>query len=81
MSYVNFVETMALSRTFSVGRFRCSKVKPKINIAEYLTDGYTLEIPKNSTTKFCVGCIKDYFGNKKGLLVTENENYLSIKSF
>ncbi len=78
-SALNFVEAMALSRAFSVGRFKCSKAKPKITIGEYLNDGYSLAIDKKVASKFCLSCIKD-FTSERGLRTTENQNYLIIQS-
>ena len=70
---------MALYRAFSVGRFKCSGIIPKIVAAEYLGDGYVLKIKKNSTTKFCLNCVEHFF-NKKGLRFTQDKNYTIIQS-
>jgi hypothetical protein len=70
---------MALYRAFSVGRFRCSGASPKITVADYQSEGYVLKIKKSSREKFCLNCIRD-FSKKRGLIVTENGNYLTIQS-
>jgi hypothetical protein len=74
---LNFVEIMAFHRAFSVGRFSCSGASPKITAASFLSEGYALTIKKDSTRKFCLGCIKDFFA-KKGFRAVEDEKYLTI---
>jgi|WetSurMetagenome_2_1015567.scaffolds.fasta_scaffold509883_2 hypothetical protein len=76
---LNFVEIMALSRAFSVGVFKCSKVSPKIIVADILGDGYVLKIPKRSAKKYCLHCVRSFFNNGK-LEVTEDKKYLTIRS-
>ncbi len=76
---MNFVEVMALSRAFSVGRFKCSRATPKITIGEYLNDGYSIAIDKVATNKFCLGCIRN-FTSERGLRMSENKKYLVIRS-
>ena len=77
---MNFVETMALYRAFSVGRFRCSRLKSKVSIVTaYPSEGYHLTIKKDPAKAWCLGCIR-YFGASRGLLVAEDENYLTISS-
>jgi hypothetical protein len=68
---------VTLYRAFSVGRFKCSGIVPKISVAEYLTDGYALAIAKDSTKTFCLGCVKN-FTMGKGFRVTEDEKFLTI---
>jgi RNase P subunit RPR2 len=68
---------VTLYRAFSVGRFKCSRIVPKISVAEYLTDGYALVIAKDSTRMFCLGCVKK-FTLGKGFRVTEDEKYLTV---
>jgi hypothetical protein len=52
---------------------------PKINVTEYLTDGYTLVFMKKPNKKFCLGCVKN-FSVSKGFRMTEDERYLTIHS-
>ena len=75
---LNFVETMALYRAFSVGRFKCSGTSPKIIAADYLTEGYNLVVDKDATKIFCLGCIKNFAESE--FHVTEDENYLVVRS-
>jgi hypothetical protein len=70
---------MALYRAFSVGRFKCAGVSPKISVADFPSEGYALVIRKESAKKFCLHCIKDFTANKR-FRVTENESYLTIQS-
>ncbi len=70
---------MTLNRAFSVGRFKCSGVSPKIAPADFLNEGYVVKIPKISTRKYCISCIKNFFDNGK-LQMVEDENYLTIKT-
>jgi hypothetical protein len=76
---LNFVEVMALYRAFSVGRFRCSGVSPKISITDFLSEGYVLKVAKKSVRKYCLDCIRDFSINE-GLRLSEDESYLSIHS-
>jgi len=68
---------MALHRAFSVGRFKCSGIVPKITAAEFLTEGYALVIAKDSAKKFCLGCVKKFIMGK-GFRATEDKKYLTI---
>ena len=70
---------VTLYRAFSVGRFKCSGIVPKINAADYLSDGYALKIAKESTRKFCIGCVKE-FTKDKGFRVKEDEDYLTVSA-
>jgi hypothetical protein len=70
---------MALYRAITVGRFKCSCAAPKITVGEFLGEGYVLTIKKNSANKFCLNCIR-YFFSKGKLKITEDENYLTIRS-
>jgi hypothetical protein len=70
---------MALYRAFSVGRFSCAGVSPKIGVTDFLSEGYVLKVMKNSTNKFCLNCIRN-FCNEKELRFTEDANYLTISS-
>jgi hypothetical protein len=70
---------MALQRAFSVGRFKCSGISPKINIANFLSEGYVLKVKKNSARKFCLNCIRK-FCTTNGLRLTEDADYLTLCS-
>jgi hypothetical protein len=70
---------MALYRIFSVGRFKCSGASPKIGICDLLGEGYVLKVTKNSASKFCLNCIRN-FCFSKGLRLTEDADYLTIHS-
>ncbi len=74
---LNFVETMALYRAFSVGRFRCSGISPKIITSDFSGGGYNIVIRKESARKFCLGCIRE-FVKKRPLYTTEDEKFLII---
>jgi hypothetical protein len=76
---VNFVETMALFRAFSVGRFKCLCRSPAVVAADFPSRGYALVIRKELAKKFCIDCAKNYFLNK-GLQVLENDKFLTIQS-
>ncbi|TRO51114.1 hypothetical protein E2P63_05265 [Candidatus Bathyarchaeota archaeon] len=76
---MNFVETMALYRAFTVGRFKCLSATPAVMAADFPSLGYALVIRKESIKKFCLDCAKNYFV-KKGLKVAENEKFLTIQS-
>ena len=75
---LNFVETMALYRLFSVGRLNCSGIKPKISVANFLGEGYVLKITKKLATKYCINCVRD-FSSERRLRVSEDKNYLTIQ--
>jgi hypothetical protein len=68
---------MALHRAFSVGRFKCSGASSMIKAADFADEGYVFVIRKDSTRKFCLRCIKDFFSNK-AFRATENDNYMTI---
>ena len=71
---------MALYRAFSVGRFSCSRLSPRVSVVtQFPSDGYSLVVRKDSAKACCLGCVK-YFGLNQGLRVTENEHYLTISS-
>jgi hypothetical protein len=74
---LNFVETMSLYRAFSVGCFKCTKIKPTISPAEVLTEGYSLIIKKDAMRKFCLGCVRN-FTTSKDFRVTEDEHFFTI---
>ena len=70
---------MALYRAFSVGRFKCSGALPKIGISEFLSEGYVLKVTKNSVSKFCLNCIRNFCAGE-GLRLIEDADYLTIYS-
>jgi hypothetical protein len=71
---------MALFRTFSVGRFRCSGASLVVSRADFPSEGYALVVRKDSTKRFCLGCIKDFVASKRALDAIESEKYLTIIS-
>ncbi len=77
MGCLNFVETMALCRAFSGGRFKCSGISPKIVAADFRSGGYNIVIKKDSARKLCLGCIRE-FVKKRPLYATEDEKFLII---
>ena len=48
-----------------------------IKAADFADEGYVFVIRKDSTRKFCLRCIKDFFSNK-GFRATENDNHMTI---
>ena len=77
MIVLNFVEVMALYRAFSVGRFKCSGASPKITITDFLGEGYVLKVAKNSASKYCLNCIKEFCADE-GLRFDEDAHYLTV---
>jgi len=76
---LNFVETMALYRAFSVGRFKCSGASLVVSNADFPSGGYSIVVRKDPAKKFCLRCIKDFVATR-ALNATENEKYLTIHS-
>ncbi len=76
---MNFVETMALYRAFTVGRFRCAGASLAVSKADVPSEGYVLVVRKASAKEFCLRCIKDFIA-KRALRAKEDKKYLTINS-